>query len=211
MGLPDWTRPGSARWAAVSIVRELPPRLFLALSLAIAIYVAIALMFHRWGDIRTSCRVASEIAVDGSGQIYCSLPTQAAINVFTAEGAFVRHLPLDTLGGGFSLYETPDGQVGAYLFRANRQVVFSADGAVVPPRGPLLRLPEFPTTRVEKGGVAHVLENGEVYRVERGRRALVVASHTPWFVPSIPWMLIAPSITALGSLLWWATRRWASS
>lgn len=203
MALPHSTRPGSLEWAVVSMVRELPPRLFLALSLAIAIYVAVALMFHRWGDIRTSCRVASEIAVDGAGQIYCSLPTQAAVNVFSAEGAFVRQVPLDTLGGGFSLYETQAGQVGAYLFRANRHLVLSADGAVVPAHGPLPRLGEVPTTSVERGGVAYVLENGEVYRVESGRRALVVASHTPWFVPSISWMLIAPSMTAVGLLLCW--------
>ena len=51
------------------------------------------------------------------------------------------------------------------------------------------------------------LENGEVYRVESGRRALLVASRTPW---SIPWMLIAPSMTAGGLLLCWAMRSRAS-
>lgn len=193
------------RWAIASAARELPPRLFLVASLAIATYVATALIYYFLGDIRTSCRDASEIAVDGAGQIYCSVPTQAAINVFSPEGHFVRSLSLDTLGGSLSLHEAPDGQVGAYLFRAHRHILFSADGAVVPTHaGSFRRARNFPTTRVERDGIVYLLENGEVYRIQSGTRALLIASRTPWIVPAIPWMLIAPSTTAVGLLLWWA-------
>lgn len=173
-----FARPGSTKWALVSMAREVPPRHLLVSSLAIAAYVALALIVFFWGDIRTSCRDASEIAVDGTGQIDCSLPTQASINVYSAQGELVRQLSLETFGGWVSLHEAPDGRVGAYLVRAHRRILFAPDGAVVEAPGDAGSLPRprhFPITRVEKG--ESVYSAGQRRGVSHPGRGSGVADH----------------------------------
>jgi len=123
------------------MVRELPPRLFLALSLAIAIYVAVALTFHRWGDIRTSCRVASEIAVDVPAR--STAPCQPRRRSTSASPV-------------------------AWVSDDQRRKGWS--------------------------------------RVCAGERRGVPRRERAPGVPSIPWMLIAPSMTAVGLLLGWRGR-----
>ncbi len=171
-----------------------------------------AIIFYNvFGDLNSSCRDATEIAVSAHGVIYCSIPMIGVVRMSSVTGKHISDIPIPASEGGFTM-RLKDNELQVYIFRGDVVRNYSVDGKLTAEVGDaasklaMRSLVAYPHVRESTGNVEYELHGGQVYETKGGVRRLVVASNTPEFIPRGMW-IASLYFMAAGVALFWSQRR----